>query len=125
MKFNKAAQSPLFYFLIVFNLLLVSLNKNHPLKKLSGFMDNLELLLKKVNTINLLTPTFQKYKKATGAFLNYSKCFVLTTQMYKLSGPWSAMLKTNFRSDETTYLDVQINHKMESKKDWFKVYEKM
>ena len=34
-------------FLIVFDLLLVSLNKNHPLKKLSGFMDDLGLLLKK------------------------------------------------------------------------------
>ena len=97
--------SPLL-FLIVFDLLLVSLNKNHPLKKLSGFMDNLGLLLKKVDTINLLTPTFQKYEKTTGALLNYSKYFVLTTQMYKPSGPWSAMPKTNFRSDETTYLGV-------------------
>ena len=103
----------------------MSLNKNHPLEKLSGFIDDLGLLLKKANTINLLTPTFQKYEKATSALLNYSKCFVLTTQMYKPSGPWSAMLKTNFRSDETTYLGVWISCKMESKKDWFKVCEKM
>ena len=75
--------SPLF-FLIVFDLLLVSLNRNHPLKKLSGFMDDLGLLLKKANTINLLTPTFQKYEKATGALLNYLKYFVLTTQMINL-----------------------------------------
>ena len=78
--------SPLF-FLIVFDLLLVSLNKNHPLEKLSGFIDDLGLLLKKVDTINLLIPTFQKYEKATGALLNYSKCFVLTTQMFKPSDP--------------------------------------
>ena len=97
--------SPLF-FLIIFDLLLVSLNKNHPLEKLSGFMDDLGLLLKKVNTINLLISTFQKYEKATGAFLNYSKCFVLITQMYKPSGPWSAMPKTNFKSNEITYLGV-------------------
>ena len=116
--------SPLL-FLIVFDLLLVSLNKNYPLEKLSNFMDNLGLLLKKADTINLLTPTFQKYEKATGALLNYSKCFVLTTQMYKPSGPWSAMPKTNFRSDETIYLSVRISHKMESKKDWLKVCEKM
>ena len=97
--------SPLL-FLIVFDLLLVSLNKNHPLEKLSGFMNDLGLLLKKVDTINLLTTTFQKYEKTTSALLNYSKCFVLTTQMYKPSGSWSAMLKTNFRSNETTYLGV-------------------
>ena len=108
--------SPLL-FLIVFDLLLVSLNKNHPLEKLSGFMDDLGLLLKKADTINLLTSTFQKYEKATGALLNYSKCFVLTTQMYKPSGPWSAMPKTNFRSDETTYLGVRISCKMELRKD--------
>ena len=35
------------------------------------------------------------------------------------------MPKTNFRSDKTTYLGVQISHKMESRKDWFKVCEKM
>ena len=103
----------------------MSFNKNHPLKKLSGFIDDLELLLKKANTINLLTLTFQKYEKAIGALLNYSKCFVLTTQMYKPSGPWSIMPKTNFRSGETTYLGVRISCKMESKKDWLKVCEKM
>ena len=97
--------SPLL-FLIVFDLLLVSLNKNHPLEKLSSFMDDLGLLLKKADIINLLTSTFQKYEKATGALLNYSKCFVLTTQMYKPSGPWSVVPKTNFRSDETMYLGV-------------------
>ena len=72
-----------------------------------------------------MTPTFQKYEKATGDFLNYSKCFVLTTQMYKPSGLWSVMPKTNFRSNEITYLGVWISCKMESKKDWFKVCEKM
>ena len=35
------------------------------------------------------------------------------------------MPKTNFRSDETMYLGVQISYKMESKKDWLKVCEKM
>ena len=58
--------SPLL-FLIVFNLLLVSLNRNHPFEKFSGFIDDLGLLLKKADTINLLTLTFQKYEKATGA----------------------------------------------------------
>ena len=45
-------------FLIVFDLLLVSLNRNHPLEKLSNFMDDLKLLLKKADIINFLTPTF-------------------------------------------------------------------
>ena len=88
-------------------------------------MDDLGLLLKKADTINLLTSTFQKYEKATSALLNYSKCFVLTTQIYKPSGPWSAMPKTNFRSDETTYLGVRISCKMEPKKDRLKVCKKM
>ena len=87
--------------MIVFDILLVSLKKKHNLQDLSGFMDDLGIVLQRVETINSLTPTFKKYKEATKAKLNFNKCFVLSTESYKPVGPWSEMARLNYCGNET------------------------
>ncbi len=116
--------SPLL-FIIVFDILLASLKRNHSLKELSGYMDDLALMVNKVQKINDLTATFEKYEKATGAQLNYDKCFVLSTKKYTPEGPWATMAKRNYQSNETTYLGVIISTRMNPTSDWFKTLNKM
>ena len=78
--------SPLL-FVIVFDILLVSLKKEYNPQDLSGFMDDLGMVIQKAETINSLTPTFKKYEEVTGAKLNFNKCFVLSTESFKPVGP--------------------------------------
>ena len=82
--------------MIVFDILLVSLKKKHNPQNLSGFMDDLGMVLQKAETINSLTPTFKKYEEATGAKLNFNKCFVLSTKSFKPVGPWAEMARSNY-----------------------------
>ena len=116
--------SPLL-FVIVFDILLVSLKKKHNPQDLSGFMDDLGMVLQRAETINSLTPTFKKYEEATGAKLNFNKCFVLSTESYKPVGPWSEMARPNYRGDETVYLGVRLSKRLSLLKDWEKVIQKM
>ena len=116
--------SPLL-FIIIFDVLLASLLRNHSPKDLSGFMDDLGMTLKDVQTINELTPTFQKYERATGAKLNFNKCFVLSTQEFVPEGPWAEMSVMNYRGSETTYLGVRIGKKMDTTRDWANILRKM
>ena len=53
--------SPLL-FIILFDVLLISLNNGGDLEKLAGFMDDLALLLHRVQSINSLTSIFQEYE---------------------------------------------------------------
>ena len=95
--------------MIVFDIFLVSLKKKHNPQDLSGFMDDLGMVLQRAETINSLTPTFKKYKEATGAKLNFNKCFVLSTEFYKPVGPWAKMARSNYCGDETVYLEVRLS----------------
>ena len=65
----------------------MSLKKEYNPQDLSGFMDDLGMVLQKAKTINSLTPTFKKYEEVTGAKLNFNKCFVLSTEFFKPVGP--------------------------------------
>ena len=112
-------------FVIVFDILLVSLKKKHNPQDLSGFMDDLGMVLQKVETINSLTPTFKKYEEATEAKLNFNKCFVLSTESYKPVGPWAEMAWFNYCGDETVYLGVRLSKWLSPFKDWEKVVLKM
>ena len=100
--------SPLL-FIILFDVLLVSLNNGGDLEKLAGFMDDLALLLHRVQSINSLTSTFQEYEQGTRAKLNYNKCFVLSTEKFSPVGPWVEMLSANYLGEETVYLGVTIS----------------
>ena len=53
--------------IILFDVLLVSLNNGSNLKKLAGFINDLALLLHKVQSINSLTLIFQKYEQGIRA----------------------------------------------------------
>ena len=112
-------------FIIVFNLLLQWLQKNHPLKELSAYMDDLGLIVQEVNEINSLAKTFQEYEEATGVKLNFEKCFVLSTQAFEPKGPWADMPKKNFQSECTVYLGVPISKKIELKREWNPILQKM
>ena len=79
-----------------FNVLLVSLNNGSNLEKLAGFMDNLALLLHRVQSINSLTSIFQEYEQGTGAKLNYNKCFILSTEKFSPVGPWAEIPLANY-----------------------------
>ena len=116
--------SPLL-FVIVFDILLVSLKKEHNPQDLSGFMNNLGMVIQKAETINSLTPTFKKYEEATGAKLNFNKCFVLSTKSFKPVGLWAEMARSNYCSDETVYLGVRLSKQLSPLKDWEKVILKM
>ena len=116
--------SPLL-FVIVFDILLVSLKKEYNPQDLSGFMDDLGMVIQKAETINSLTPTFKKYEEATGAKLNFNKCFVLSTESFKPVGPWAEMARSNYCGDETVYLGVRLSKRLSPLKDWEKVILKM
>ena len=116
--------SPLL-FVIVFDILLVSLKKKHNPQDLSGFMDDLGMVLQRAEIINSLTPTFKKYEEATGAKLNFNKCFVISTEAYKPVGSWSEMARPNYCGDETVYLGVRLSKRLSPLKDWEKVVQKM
>ena len=83
------------------------------------------MVLQKAETINSLTPTFKKYEEATGAKLNFNKCFVLSTESFKLVSPWAEMARSNYCSDETVYLGVRLSKWLSLLKDWEKVILKM
>ena len=112
-------------FVIVFDILLMSLKKEYNPQDLSSFMDDLGMVLQKAETINSLTPTFKKYEEATGAKLNFNKCFVLSTESYKPVGPWAEMARSNYCGDETVYLRVRLSKRLSPLKDWEKVILKM
>ncbi len=63
---------------------------DHKLEELSAYMDDLALIVKDPQLINDLTTSFWKYEDATGAKLNFKKCFVLSTSSSKPAGPWTA-----------------------------------
>ena len=112
-------------FVIVFDILLVSLKKKYNPQDLSGFLDDLGMVLQKAETINSLTPTFKKYEEATGAKLNFNKCFVLSIESYKPVGPWAEMVRFNYYGDRTVYLGVKLSKQLSPLKDWEKVILKM
>ena len=116
--------SPLL-FVIVFDILLVSLKKEYNPQDLSGFIDDLGMMLQKAETINSLTPAFKKYEEVTGAKLNFNKCFVLSTESFKPVGPWAEMARSNYCDDETVYLGVRLSKWLSPLKDWEKVILKM
>ena len=99
----------LLLFIIFFDVLLVSLNNGGDLEKLAGFMDDLALLLHRVQSINSLTSTFQEYEQGTKAKLNYNKCFVLSTEKFAPVGFWVEMPSANYLGEETMYLGVTIS----------------
>ena len=115
----------LLLFVIVFDILLVSLKKKHNPQDLSDFMDDLGIVLQKAETINSLTPTFKKYEEAMGAKLNFNKCFVLSTESYKPVGLWAEMVRSNYCGDKTIYLGVHLSKWLSFLKDWEKVVLKM
>ena len=96
-------------FIILFDVLLISLNNGGNFEKLAGFMDDLALLLHRVQSINSLTSIFQEYEQGTGAKLNYNKCFVLSTERFPPVGPWVEMPPANYLGEETMYLGVTIS----------------
>ena len=112
-------------FVIVFDILLVSLKKEYNPQDLSGFMDDLGMVIQKAETINSLTSTFKKYEEVTGAKLNFNKCFVLSTESFKPVGPWAEMARSNYCGDETVYLEVRLSKQLSPLKDWEKVILKM
>ena len=74
------------------------------------------MVLQKVETINSLTPTFKKYEEATGAKLNFNKCFVLSTEFFKPVGPWAEMANKQRNGAEMKLrnkLENQIREKQE------------
>ena len=83
------------------------------------------MVIQKAETINSLTPTFKKYEEATGAKLNFNKCFVLSTESFKPVGPWAEMARPNYCGDETVYLGVRLSKWLSPLKDWEKVILKM
>ena len=83
------------------------------------------MVIQKAKTINSLTPTFKKYEEATGAKLNFNKCFVLSTESFKPVGPWAEMARSNYCGDETVYLGVRLSKRLSPLKDWEKVILKM
>ena len=111
--------------MIVFDILLVSLKRKHNPQDLSGFMNDLRMVLQKAETINSLTPTFKKYEEVTGAKLNFNKCFVLSTESYQPVGPWAEMVRFNYCGNETVYLGVRLSKWLSPLKDWEKVILKM
>ena len=83
------------------------------------------MVIQKAETINSLTPTFKKYEEATGAKLNFNKCFVLSTESFKPVSPWAEMARSNYCGDETVYLEVRLSKWLSPLKDWEKVILKM
>ena len=70
------------------------------------------MVLQKAETINSFTPTFKKYEETTKAKLNFTKCFILSTEFYKLVGLWVEITRFNYCSDETIYLEVKLNKQL-------------
>ena len=87
--------------------LLISLNNGGNLEKLARFMDDLALLLHRVQSINSLTSIFQEYETLE---LNSTttNVFVLSTERFSPMGPWAEIPLANYLREETVYLGVTI-----------------
>jgi hypothetical protein len=85
---------------------LESLKESGEVMRVSGYMDDLAVTVGEAEAVNRLIPRLEEYCKATGASLNYEKCFVLSTEKYKPEGEFKKMRKENYRSHRVMYRGV-------------------
>jgi hypothetical protein len=117
--------SPLFYIIIV-DILVKSLEKSDEVKNTEAYMDNLGMLMDSPNRLPAVGEMFEQFGKATGALLNYKKCFVLSpNRTFIPEGRWNEMKEGNYRGWETTYLGVPISLRIDPESDWKKVIARM
>jgi ribonuclease HI len=117
--------SPLL-FVLVFEILLGRLKACKDIRTIEAYMDDLALILKKGAGLESVSVVFEEYGRATGAELNYKKCFFLTSnRKFEPPGAWAEMEEDNYRGWETTYLGVPLSMKIDPMKDWSKVLSKM
>jgi hypothetical protein len=69
--------SPLL-FVLVFKILLGRLKSCQEVWKIEAYNNDLALILKKGVGLDVVSEVFEAYSRATGAKLNYKKCFFLT-----------------------------------------------
>jgi ribonuclease HI len=117
--------SPLL-FVLVFEILLGKLKECNKIRMIEAYMDDLALILKKGAGLEAVSEVFEEYGRATGAKLNYKKCFFLTSNReFEPPTAWAEMEEENYRGWETTYLGVPLSMKIDPMKDWSKVLSKM
>jgi len=82
-------------------------------------MDDLGLVVENTSALVRLVVLFNEYEAATGALLNYDKCFILTNQKeYVPEGRWAAMPKENYQGKRTKYLGIPVALGVDPMKDW-------
>jgi Reverse transcriptase (RNA-dependent DNA polymerase) len=116
--------SPLL-FIIIFDLLIEVLKAEEGVVRVFGYMDDLAVTVKDPQTINKLISTFKLYCEATGAQLNYDKCYVLVTEEFRLEEEFKEMPEANYAGHRVMYLGVPVSLKVKPSEDWKKIVGKM
>jgi hypothetical protein len=117
--------SPLL-FVLVFKILLGRLKSCQEVWTIEAYNNDLALILKKGVGLDVVSEVFEEYSRATGAKLNYKKCFFLTpNQKFVPLGAWAEMEEDNYKGGKTTYLGVPLLMKIDPMKDWSKVLARM
>jgi hypothetical protein len=113
-------------FIIIYNLLVVSLSRSPSVAKIEAYADNLEVLLDTADKIADTKLIFNDYCKDTGAKMNHKKCFIMSQDKdFKPTGCWESMKETNYKANSTLYLGVPISRVINPLNDWKKVLTRM
>ena len=95
--------SPLIY-CIVFDLLVCKVLKGRGVTASAAYADDLAISLERAERVENLEVFFDMYCDATGAEVNYEKCFLLTTDTkYEPKGRWAEMKLNNYRSPRPSW----------------------
>ena len=98
--------SPLI-FIMAFDLLLFHLNKIPAIHLVRGYMDDIALISTSPEAITEAATTINLFCHATGAELNFNKCFIISPTI-----PSSPLLlwEDAIYQSETTYLGIHLSH---------------
>jgi hypothetical protein len=113
-------------FIIIFNLLVRALEHGKTTGDCEAYIDDLAVILNSPYNLQEAGEIFERFEQATGAKLNYEKCFVLCpNNKFTPKGRWSEMKGKNYRGWMTKYLGVPISLKLDPLADWKEVLAKM
>lgn len=109
-------------FIIVFDLLNHHLSRIPGVELVRGYMDDIAIITSNPDSLNTISHNIQTFCQATGASLNFDKCFIISPNPpVPVPATW-----TLARQDSCTqYLGIQLSHNDDDREIWIDRMGKM